>query len=185
MTAMCPLCEHGELQPTVVTESIRFNGTQLQVPGIEVSTCPACGEEVVLPEQARANERRFADAKRQALGLMTAAEITAWRDRHDLTQQVAAAIVGGGVNAFSKYERGEVIQSQAVDTLMRSVDYVPGMLAFMLARAGLKPTAVAYTIERNIVSLSGWRVAKTLRPANDSYSWDDDVELEIMDGAYG
>jgi len=36
-----------------------------------------------------------------------------------LTQHAASSIFGGGLNAFSKYERGEVIQSKAMDKLIR------------------------------------------------------------------
>ena len=36
-----------------------------------------------------------------------------------LTQEEAAKVFGGGVNAFSKYERGEVTQSAAMDKLIR------------------------------------------------------------------
>jgi hypothetical protein len=37
----------------------------------------------------------------------------------DLTQANAAEIFGGGQNAFSKYERGEVVQSLAMDRILR------------------------------------------------------------------
>jgi Cys-tRNA synthase (O-phospho-L-seryl-tRNA:Cys-tRNA synthase) len=45
--------------------------------------------------------------------------------RWGLSQQKAAQLLGGGVNAFSKYERGEVMQSRSMDLLMRMYNEVP------------------------------------------------------------
>jgi len=45
-----------------------------------------------------------------------------------LTQKDASSLFGGGANAFSKYERGDVIQSDAMDRLMRLVKQHPGLL---------------------------------------------------------
>jgi len=38
-----------------------------------------------------------------------------------LSQREASELFGGGPNAFSKYERGEIIQSKSTDVLMRLV----------------------------------------------------------------
>lgn len=135
MASICPLCEIGTLQSAVVDESIDYNGTMLQVRNVAISRCDNCGEELVLPKQARANERLFADAKRHHDQLLTSVEICAWRNNLGVTQAEAAKIVGGGVNAFSKYERGEVIQSRPMDLLMRVVAAVPEARAFVFAHA--------------------------------------------------
>ncbi|SEO74378.1 HTH-type transcriptional regulator / antitoxin MqsA [Luteibacter sp. UNC138MFCol5.1] len=188
MTAKCLLCERGELRSAVVTETIRYDGTELQVPGVEISVCSVCGEELVLPEQAKANEVKFADAKRAHDGFFTSSEIVAWRKRHALTQQEAAVLIGGGVNAFSKYERGEVIQTQAVDRLMRSLDHFPAMIHFLRKEAGVtvESNVVLERDDKTVVALHLWKVTKTIQPANDSSTpWGDDVELEIPEEAYG
>lgn len=125
MTNVCPVCERGELMSATVEEVLRYDGQALRVAGVEISACRSCGEELVLPEQARANERRFADAKRRHDGLMTADEILQWRRELGWTQAQAATALGGGANAFSKYERGEVLQSRAMDLLMRVTRAVP------------------------------------------------------------
>lgn len=135
MASICPLCEIGALHSELVDESIDYNGTVLHVRDVAISRCDACGEQLVLPEQARANERVFADAKRNHEHLLTSAEICAWRKSLGVTQAEAAKIVGGGVNAFSKYERGEVIQSRPMDLLMRVVAAVPEARAFVFMHA--------------------------------------------------
>lgn len=184
MPANCPHCERGELESRTIQETIRYDGSRLEVEGIEISACPACGEELVLPAQAKNNERRFSDAKRMHDGLLTSVEIAAWRKRHGLTQLQAAKLVGGGVNAFSKYERGEVMQSQAVDTLIRSIDDVPGLLSYVRARVGLAPQAPSahQRHENNIIVLATRHVTRKLCvPANDDIDqWDFDPELELV-----
>lgn len=182
MSVKCPHCERGELESRVVDETVRYGESSLVVPGIEVSVCPACDEELVLPQQAKDNERRFSDAKRAHDGLLTSIEIAAWRKRHSLTQHQAATLVGGGINAFSKYERGEVMQSQAVDTLMRSVDDVHGMLAYLRARAGMVAQAAQPHPRRvnNVITLATRQVTRTLVAANDFVGqWSFDAELEM------
>lgn len=183
MTVMCPLCERGELQSRTINETIRYGGSSLVVPGIEISACSSCDEEVVLPEQAKANERRFSDAKRAHDGLLTSGQIAAWRKRHSLTQQQAASLIGGGINAFSKYERGEVMQSQSVDSLIRSVDEVPGMLAFLCAHAGVAVPTVLVRLGQaasNIIVLNTRHVTRTLTASNEIVAqWSFDSELEL------
>lgn len=138
MSANCPHCERGELETRFIEETIRYGGQQLAVPGVEISVCAVCSEELVLPEQAKRNELAFADAKRRRDGLWTSSDILSWRSRHHLTQSQAAMLFGGGVNAFSKYERGEVIQSKSMDLLMRASKAVPGLLPFLMAEAGIE-----------------------------------------------
>ena len=132
MTNICPVCEVGELSPAIVTEALSYRGTQLVVPGFQVSRCSRCGEEVVLDAQAKANELLFADAKRHHDGLLTSREIKRVRKELGITQAQAASIFGGGANAFSKYERGEVIQSQAMDLLMRLAAELPVVRARLI-----------------------------------------------------
>jgi HTH-type transcriptional regulator/antitoxin MqsA len=137
MSIQCPVCDRGTLHDAVVQESIRYAGDVLLVDGIEVSRCDRCGEEVVLPDQAKRNERRFVDAKRGHDGLLTSDEIARWLESLRITQTDAAKILGGGPNALAKYIRGEVVQSRAMDNLLRvSLEY-PQVRQSLFARAGI------------------------------------------------
>jgi HTH-type transcriptional regulator/antitoxin MqsA len=89
------------------------------VPGLEYSQCDNCGADPVLAEQTKRNQVRFSDAKRAIDGLLSSSDIRKARHYLGLTQHAAASMFGGGLNAFSKYERGEVIQSEAMDKLIR------------------------------------------------------------------
>ena len=83
----------------------------------------------------RRNHRRIADAKRYADGLLVGDEIRAIRTQFDLSQQEAAELFGGGVNAFSKYERGDVLQSVAMDRLLRATAFYPFLIEFLREEA--------------------------------------------------
>ncbi len=86
---------------------------------VDYSVCNQCSEEVITTEQIHINEARVREAKKKLDGLLSCEEIRDIRTRLGLTQEEAAKIFGGGVNAFSKYERGEVTQSAAMDKLIR------------------------------------------------------------------
>lgn len=116
---ICPICEEGHLESATYTGVLDHSGKALEIVGLECWQCPSCGADPVFPDQARRNHRRYQDARRQADGLLAGSEIEAVRKRLGLTQHQAAVVFGGGQNAFSKYERGEVIQSQAMDRLLR------------------------------------------------------------------
>lgn len=64
MEPNCPLCEKGTLSSATVRETLNYADARLEVDGIEISICAVCCRELVLPEQLKGNERRFADAKR-------------------------------------------------------------------------------------------------------------------------
>ncbi len=136
MSNLCPACDVGSLEPRVGEESITYNGATLRVAGVAFSLCLACGEEVVLPEQAKHNDVLFADAKK-AGQMLSCAEIAAWRRRWSLSLQDAASLLGGGANAFYKYENGVVVQSQAMDLLVRVSDMFAPVREYLSDRAGV------------------------------------------------
>jgi len=195
MTNICPACERGVLSPTVTDESLLYSGAKIVVPEIEFSVCNVCGEEVVLPSQARRNDVKFADAKRSHDELLRSHEIVEWRSRWCLTQQQASALLGGGVNAFSKYERGEVIQSRAMDLLIRASDEFSGLLEFLASRAGLQSpdqkwepvsgaqgdlilemTMEQVSVKSNVIDLTTYRFEELRGEANDG-EWNEEPEL--------
>ncbi len=114
----CPMCTTGRLVEYKAVDEIVYNNQILSVE-TEYSVCAQCGEEMILPDQIKRNDCRIRDAWRKADGLLTGAEIISLRTQLNLTQKQAAIVFGGGPNAFSKYERGEVIQSEAMDKLLR------------------------------------------------------------------
>ncbi|WP_416137202.1 type II toxin-antitoxin system MqsA family antitoxin [Halomonas sp. HK25] len=114
----CKLCGSHEIQQYTEVEPVKYKEAVLQVP-MEYSVCANCGREFVATEQIRRNDAAARDAKRAHDGLLTGNDIVRLRSELDLNQEMAALLFGGGRNAFSKYERGEVTQSAAMDRLLR------------------------------------------------------------------
>lgn len=139
----CPNCDaEDSLSPFEYNREIEHAGKKITVSGLEANICSVCGSDPVLDDQIRRNRTRYVDAKRQADGLLTGKEIVAVRDLLRLTQSEAAVLFGGGSKAFSKYERGDVTQSVAMDRLMRIATEVPGVEAWLRGEAGMKSRVV-------------------------------------------
>jgi HTH-type transcriptional regulator/antitoxin MqsA len=113
------------------SDEFKHNSKTVVVAGLERYRCDACDADPVLTDQIKRNQLRICDAKRKVEGYLIGAEIKAIRERLSLSQSEAAAIFGGGTNAFSKYERGEVIQSLPMDRLMRSAARFPQIVYFL------------------------------------------------------
>lgn len=148
---ICPACDAGKLRELFGSEEFSYNGQSFVLETIAFSACDACGAELVTPEQARSNDRLVREEHRRIDGLLSGAEIKSVRLRFQLTQHDASFVFGGGLNAFSKYERGEVIQSVAMDRLVRLVDMIPGaFFALVKIAYGTSPRVVdVVTSERN------------------------------------
>ncbi|MBK1720978.1 type II toxin-antitoxin system MqsA family antitoxin [Thiocystis violacea] len=144
---ICPLCETGELSPITYEDTFQHHGADLVVSELEGYECPLCGADPIFEDQIRRNHRRIMDAKRRADGLLTSDEIRALRERLKLTQKDAAEFFGGGANAFSKYERGDVAQSVAMDRLLRLVGRYPSLLAEL--KPGESTTELAAVNDRS------------------------------------
>ncbi|MEA9657855.1 type II toxin-antitoxin system MqsA family antitoxin [Xanthomonas campestris] len=137
MAHICPACEQGRLENRTGNQTIEYGEVSLFVEGIQFAECTVCGEEVVLPAHAKHNSLLYADAKKSVDGMLACSEIKSLRDKWSLSQHDAASIFGGGKNAFSKYERGEIIHSKSMDLLMRVFDEIDGARTFLADRAGI------------------------------------------------
>lgn len=63
--------------------------------------------------------------KIEAEKLLAPADVKRIRAKIGLTQQQAGAIIGGGPNAFQKYESGEVTVSKGISNLLRVLERHP------------------------------------------------------------
>ncbi|MCX9553671.1 type II toxin-antitoxin system MqsA family antitoxin, partial [Vibrio cholerae] len=112
----CKVCKSNAVEALTDYEDISYKGSVLRIK-VEYSLCNACGREFLSKEQIMKNDRVLRDAKKVHDGLFSSKEIADARIKLGLTQEQASIVFGGGRNAFSKYERGEVSQSAAMDKL--------------------------------------------------------------------
>ena len=114
----CKLCNSEDVSDYVEADKISYKESTLQV-SIAYSLCNNCDREFISKPQILQNEAALRAAKKDYDGLLSSEEIIRARRTLSLTQEQAARVFGGGRNAFSKYERGEVSQSVAMDKLIR------------------------------------------------------------------
>jgi HTH-type transcriptional regulator/antitoxin MqsA len=124
----CPVCEKTSLVPENFSDDFKFEGKPLHVDNLEGYRCTECNAEPIMPDQIKRNHSRITDAKRAVLGFLSGEQIREGRRSLGLSQPDAAVIFGGGVHGFSKYERGETIQSAPMDRLLRLVFEHPELL---------------------------------------------------------
>lgn len=171
----CAECGSSDFEVRVEPDESQRNGQSYTV-DVEYSVCRQCGDTVIFSEQIKRNDCVLRDAWRKIDGLLTAQEIVALRNTLGLTQQDAAKIFGGGTNAFSKYERSEVIQSAAMDKLMRAALAVPDMFIWLKRQAGINEKKSPASDYDNIIPVTHRIIAdlqtkshKTLFSEHDDY----------------
>jgi putative zinc finger/helix-turn-helix YgiT family protein len=107
----------------------------VRVPDLEVIACtnPNCkpehaGDTVILDDAAI---RRVDEETYRAFGLLTPAEIRAGRKKLGVKQQELQELLGLGGNSLSRWEKGRVYQSRAMDTLLRLAFDLPEVVAVL------------------------------------------------------
>ena len=133
MARRCLNCEDrkGLTRFDSETFAVEHAGEKVKVEGLSGWRCGACGEVEFDAESAQ----RYAaagdtlvlrDRERQSK------EIRRIRRKLGLSQIAAARLTGGGHNAFSRYERGEVAPLPAIIKLLRLLDKYPELLRDIL-----------------------------------------------------
>ncbi|MGH9521934.1 MAG: type II toxin-antitoxin system MqsA family antitoxin [Terriglobales bacterium] len=107
--------------------TLEHAGRRTKVQGLSGWRCGSCGEIEFDADSARryaaaGDELVLRERKRQSQ------EIRRIRLKLGLSQVAAARLTGGGHNAFSRYERGEVAPLPAVINLFRLLDKHPELL---------------------------------------------------------
>ena len=146
----CKYCQSTEVERHSDVESIHYKEHTLSV-SMAYSICHGCDREFVSKPQILQNDAHARDARKKHDGLMTSTEVRAARIKLSLTQEQAAMVFGGGKNAFSKYERAEVSQSTAMDTLIRLCLKHPHIYRELLINRGVKQAIELTAYEDNVI----------------------------------
>ena len=133
---ICPICSEGHLQFCVGKNTVEHKGKSAEL-NMQYSVCDACGSEQADAVQLRTNKRAMMAFRKQVDGLLMGEEVRALRVRLRINQAEAARIFGGGPVAFSKYESDDVVQSEAMDKLLRLAASVPAAFAHLVHEAGV------------------------------------------------
>ncbi|WP_323154190.1 type II toxin-antitoxin system MqsA family antitoxin [Pseudomonas alvandae] len=110
-------------------ETISVKGLERRVDDLSGWECQMCGE-VELDSSCSDRYDQAGDELVNAARRMIGEEIKRVRRKLHLSQKEAVLLLsGGGHNAFSRYERGEVLAPKALTLLMRLLDRYPHLLA--------------------------------------------------------
>jgi putative zinc finger/helix-turn-helix YgiT family protein len=94
---------------------------------VPVLACPECGEVLYGPEAAKVRHQAIC----RTLGLLSPAEIKALRERLGPDQEDFARLTGIGVATLSRWERGRLLQTRALDRYLRLLDALPQAAWFL------------------------------------------------------
>src|SRR3954469_22760469 len=86
--------------------TITYKGTSSTF-GMPGWYCDASGESIHTGQDMKISDHELAKLKARVEGLLTPDEVRGARKKLGLTQRDAGRIIGGGSNAFQKYESGE------------------------------------------------------------------------------
>jgi HTH-type transcriptional regulator/antitoxin MqsA len=132
------------------SETISVKGMERRVDNLSGWECHVCGDGFWDPKTDSAD--RYGEAGDElvvATRKMIGAEMKRIRRKLHLTQKEAVNLLsGGGHNAFSRYERGELLAPKPLVLLMRLLDRHPHLLADakVLAEGADMSGAFTYTV---------------------------------------
>lgn len=156
----CIICKSNSIRVLTDYEEINYKNDKLKVP-MEYSLCNECKREFISKDQIIKNDKTIRDFKKVHDGLFSSKEIADARTKLGLTQEQASLVFGGGRNAFSKYERGEVSQSAAMDKLIKQALKHPIVYKDLLNLAGINNAVTSnITYENNIIYYSSYKTNK-------------------------
>lgn len=114
----CPFCGMGFLEKKTEQVDYAYKDAivTLAQPG---KYCTVCHEAVLDADDLKATRQALAAFKAEQEMLLPPEEIRRIRKDLHLTQTEAAIICGGGKNAFSRYESGEVLIPRAASNLLK------------------------------------------------------------------
>lgn len=125
----CPVCGAAELMHDTRDVSFHYKGETTIIPDVTGDFCPACAESVLDLTESRRYSEQIGDFMKQVNAAMVDPNfIASVRKKLALDQREAAALFGGGVNAFSRYENGKTKPPLALVKLLKVLDRHPELL---------------------------------------------------------
>jgi HTH-type transcriptional regulator/antitoxin MqsA len=126
----CPSCGVAKLVRDTRDISYTYKGETTTIPAVRGEFCPACGESVLTRAESKRVSAAMLEFNRQVnASIVDPAFIACVRKKLALDQRQAAAIFGGGVNAFSRYENGKTKPPLALVKLFMLLDRHPHLLS--------------------------------------------------------
>ncbi len=172
----CPSCGHGALQARRIRDEFEYGPEDDRITivaeAVPVLVCPACGETLYGPEAAAVRHEAIC----RTLGLLSPAEVKALRERLGPDQDDFARLTGIGVATLSRWERGRLLQTRAMDRYLRLLDALPQAARFLETLQKPVPESRAFHLPPEEEAEARARAARfgSLRPPCPSSETKDD-----------
>lgn len=125
----CLQCDDGtRLVHGLVDKEIKIDALSVVVPQVSGWHCPVCGECEFDDGEGKRFNAALSALRRQA-NVERAVSLRAIRKKLGLRQADAGKLFGGGVSAFSDYERGKTQPHKSTVLLLKLLDKHPELLA--------------------------------------------------------
>jgi HTH-type transcriptional regulator/antitoxin MqsA len=125
----CPSCGEGKLARDTRDISYTYKGETTTIPAVRGEFCRACGESVLAAAESKRVSAAMLEFNKQVnASIVDPGFIARVRKKLALDQRQAAAIFGGGTNAFSRYENGKTRPPLALVKLLMVLDRHPNLL---------------------------------------------------------
>ena len=127
---ICPECGSADVRHEVREEQYTYKGQTTSFL-VEGEYCQDCGEAVLSREESqRLNKEMLAFNASVNASQFNPERIQSVRKKLGLDQKEAAAMFGGGVNAFSRYERGKIAPPKSLEVLFEMIEKRPELGEF-------------------------------------------------------
>jgi HTH-type transcriptional regulator / antitoxin MqsA len=87
--------------------------------------CHESGESIHTAEDIKVSDAALKELKIQVENLLRPQDVKRIREGFGLTQREAGTLIGGGPNAFQKYEQGTVTVSRGISNFLRVLERHP------------------------------------------------------------
>lgn len=125
----CPVCGGAELVHDTRDIEYTYKGESTILQAVTGDFCPDCHESVHDREQCiRLNDLMLEFNKQVNSSIFDPDLVTRVRKKLKLDQKEAAALFGGGINAFSRYENGKTKPPVSLVRLLQLLDRHPELL---------------------------------------------------------
>lgn len=123
---ICPFCGEKTYfhQVKLMTLYYKKSPIQIEQPGY---WCDSCHEGVIGGNDRLATQKKLQTLRAEIDGLLTPETIKKIREKLKLSQRDAAELFGGGINAFSRYERGETPAPKSLCQLLILLEKHPNL----------------------------------------------------------
>jgi HTH-type transcriptional regulator/antitoxin MqsA len=133
---ICPACGEGHLSSSVHYSPAEYNGHTKNI-ALHSSVCDFCGSVLAGSNEAKLNKRAMAAFRKEVDSLLSGLQIRKFRVDYCLSQEICAELFGGGVVAFTRYENDDVMQSGAMDRLLRLCIADPKNIILLAGEVGV------------------------------------------------